>query len=557
MPRKKTHEEIIQDFHLSHGDFYDYSQVEYVNSSTKVKVICPVHGAFLIAPSHHKNGTGCRDCYFESNKITKDDFIKRSMKYFGNRYDYSLFDKLPPKKEMVSIKCNDHNIIFFQEPKSHMRGHTGCQKCLSLMLSGNQSDRGLIKTLEELNEDFINRSNTIHDNKYDYSKFKYVDSTTKGKIICPEHGVFWQFPSNHLRGNQCNKCANEKKKEGTFKKKCKEMGLNYHRALKRRQSGMSEDKIFSNKCVRGEREINTIIIFGEKYPNIEEAVRILNPTANSTTIGRWINNGMLPEEAFERIPNPGYADGIIYVITNKVTNMKYVGLTIQTLERRWKYHIDQAKSNQIKGAGSLHASIREFGEDSFILKIIDNGTTKVDLEEKEIMWIKKLGTIVPNGYNISSGGGSGGSNKKKTEIDGKYFESVGKAAEYLSESKGISLDAAKKRIATGRVNVKKPAKKGESLVKTKIYKTWSNIFHSSLNPKSKDHIPNIGIYEKWRDFDLFYKDVGNPPNSKMVFARLNKEKGYFPENCSWLTRCDAGKINAAYMKKAGLFKKSK
>lgn len=66
MPQKKTQEEILLEFKQSHGDHYDYSLVEYINTSTKIKVICPVHKIFEIAPSHHKNGVGCRKCYFES-----------------------------------------------------------------------------------------------------------------------------------------------------------------------------------------------------------------------------------------------------------------------------------------------------------------------------------------------------------------------------------------------------------------------------------------------------------------------------------------------------------
>ena len=117
---------------------------------------------------------------------------------------------------------------------------------------------------------------------------------------------------------------------------------------------------------------------------------------------------MTPEEAFDRIPNPGYAKGIIYLITNTVNNKKYVGLTVQTLERRWKYHKEQAKANHIKNSESLHSAIRKFGSESFIVEQIDSGTTKRDLEKKEISWIKKINSIVPFGYNISTGGVSGG-----------------------------------------------------------------------------------------------------------------------------------------------------
>lgn len=45
---------------------------------------------------------------------------------------------------------------------------------------------------------FIEKANKIHNNKYDYSKVKYVNNKTKVCIICHakdengiEHGEFW------------------------------------------------------------------------------------------------------------------------------------------------------------------------------------------------------------------------------------------------------------------------------------------------------------------------------------------------------------------------------
>ena len=55
-------------------------------------------------------------------------------------------------------------------------------------------------------EEFITRSNLIHKNKFDYSKTKYINNNTKIKIICKQHGLFFQRPSHHLRGQGCCKC---------------------------------------------------------------------------------------------------------------------------------------------------------------------------------------------------------------------------------------------------------------------------------------------------------------------------------------------------------------
>ncbi|MFA5048414.1 MAG: hypothetical protein WC516_05335 [Patescibacteria group bacterium] len=57
-------------------------------------------------------------------------------------------------------------------------------------------------------EQFLKKANEIHNCKYDYSKFIYAGSNSKGIIICPKHGEFLQIAGNHLRGNGCNKCKN-------------------------------------------------------------------------------------------------------------------------------------------------------------------------------------------------------------------------------------------------------------------------------------------------------------------------------------------------------------
>jgi len=59
--------------------------------------------------------------------------------------------------------------------------------------------------------EFINMSNEKHDNKYNYSLVEYKNNYTKVKIICPEHGIFEQKPSNHLLGTGCSKCSGKNK----------------------------------------------------------------------------------------------------------------------------------------------------------------------------------------------------------------------------------------------------------------------------------------------------------------------------------------------------------
>jgi very-short-patch-repair endonuclease len=61
------------------------------------------------------------------------------------------------------------------------------------------------------NQEFIEKSNTIHNNKFDYSLVEYKNNFSKVKIICPIHGEFEQNPKNHMKGFGCVKCLGEYK----------------------------------------------------------------------------------------------------------------------------------------------------------------------------------------------------------------------------------------------------------------------------------------------------------------------------------------------------------
>ena len=57
-------------------------------------------------------------------------------------------------------------------------------------------------------QDFVKKANEIHNNKYTYEHFIWVDSKTKGLITCPEHGDFPMSQNNHISGKKgCPECA--------------------------------------------------------------------------------------------------------------------------------------------------------------------------------------------------------------------------------------------------------------------------------------------------------------------------------------------------------------
>lgn len=51
-------ENFIQKSNIKHNWKYDYSKVNYVNTDTKVTIICPIHGCFDQTPHGHASGKG-------------------------------------------------------------------------------------------------------------------------------------------------------------------------------------------------------------------------------------------------------------------------------------------------------------------------------------------------------------------------------------------------------------------------------------------------------------------------------------------------------------------
>lgn len=65
-------------------------------------------------------------------------------------------------------------------------------------------------------EEFIERANRVHCEKYDYANVKYENNKTKVCIVCPQHGEFWQTPHAHINLQQgCWQCYLDKQNRNT------------------------------------------------------------------------------------------------------------------------------------------------------------------------------------------------------------------------------------------------------------------------------------------------------------------------------------------------------
>ena len=198
-----TTAEVVKDFKKIYGGIYDFSKVNYKSAMIPVKILCPKHGEFEKKPNELKNGHGCPNCGNESSGkssiIPIEEVLLTFNNVHGSKYDYT---KIKYKNGTTPIKiiCSKHG-PFYQTPKAHKIGR-GCGECGKLSSINNRKKK---------QKDIISQFNKVHNDKYDYSNFKYNGIFSKGLIKCPLHGLFSQIASLHLRGSNCPKCVGKHK----------------------------------------------------------------------------------------------------------------------------------------------------------------------------------------------------------------------------------------------------------------------------------------------------------------------------------------------------------
>lgn len=177
-----------------HGDKYDYSKTVYISAIKDVTIICPIHGEFEQRPANHNIGRGCRACG-GSKPLSITNFVIRAQAKHRNRYDYALVD-FKSVEDKIRIICPEHG-IFSQRVMTHLKGFN-CPSC------GRESTA---QKLSHSLERFLQDAKSMHGDRYEYSEVDYTNALTKVKIICREHGPFFQLPAAHIRGINCSKCS--------------------------------------------------------------------------------------------------------------------------------------------------------------------------------------------------------------------------------------------------------------------------------------------------------------------------------------------------------------
>lgn len=194
---------------------FDYSDVDYKNKSTKVKVIChktdedgKEHGVFEVRPNAFLRGEEtCPKCRKEKELLDKGSIFKEKINNIYKNYNYDFSNvKYYNVATPIEVRCNKHNLTWFPLPNNMLRHHTLCPECAKEIAS----EKSRLSYSE-----IIERLNNLHPD-LDFSLFKEQPKNTNEKItvIChnidnngTEHGTFKKTIHSLLNGEGCPVCG--------------------------------------------------------------------------------------------------------------------------------------------------------------------------------------------------------------------------------------------------------------------------------------------------------------------------------------------------------------
>ena len=249
------------------------------------------------------------------------------------------------------------------------------------------------------------------------------------------------------------------------------------------------------KKIKGKGFIKPLVVEGKSFNSMSAAARHYG--YSPTTVNQKLLNGWSTEQALGLKKRKGFhpeSNGIIYIVKNKVNNKKYVGASFGTLANRWKWHVDRAHINTKKG--SIAEAILELGKNNFTKKILKRTN---ELSKFERYYIKKLNTMFPNGYNLSTGGIGYGNLGRKVKIANIKFKTLKDAAKHFGINQGTFVT----RLSSGwaleqAAGLVKYDKIPKNHIKVKIdNKEFDNVKEAAKFYGIHDHTARTRIGKGW------------------------------------------------------------
>ena len=294
-----------------------------------------------------------------SKKITNDEYLQRSEKIHGSKYEY--IDEYINANTKLKIKCKICSFIFEQRPADHWAGR-GCPKCAHRKTSRKKNFG---------HDDFLEKCRIAHG---DMTKFEYlsdyINSYTKIKIKCLECGnIFKQQAINHYRGQGCPKCS---KKKNTmthidFLKKALLIHGSKYEYIDSYENSSKKIRIRCKKCNDVFRQTPNNHLKGHGCPNCKK-------------LKAGLTQVLSPEE-FLKKAHKIHKDSFEYLTPYKRSKEK---IEIKCLKCGTIFN--QKPNNHLRGQGCPNCSTNGFNPDKpailYYLKDTETGLYKIGITNK-------------------------------------------------------------------------------------------------------------------------------------------------------------------------------
>ncbi len=216
-------EQALIRFKEQHGTKYKYPHLakEYVNSSTKITIVCPIHGAFQQRPISHWKGTACPECGLAKRASSKTKSLAVVRSILSKSHPMVRFPKIAEEykngRSKLTAYCMLHHIEFRPTVMNLIKPKPcGCPECGYQKISDNY--KGKIET---------------------FANFEYLDDLSTKKrsdmlhIRCTKHNCEFfitgvQHSQQKYRGcpecrSELSRVANQQKFSESFFVKVKEI----------------------------------------------------------------------------------------------------------------------------------------------------------------------------------------------------------------------------------------------------------------------------------------------------------------------------------------------
>lgn len=119
----------------------------------------------------------------------------------------------------------------------------------------------------------------------------------------------------------------------------------------------------------------------------------------------------------------------IYAATCAESGKVYVGITTDLQRRKRRHKLDATDGYPY----AFYRAIRKYGWESFTWELLETCDTRDFANEREILWIKRFNSQVPNGYNSTQGGDTGRHGQTVSEETRRKLSEAGKGRVFTEE----------------------------------------------------------------------------------------------------------------------------